>query len=75
MGTLERIGRGLYQARMAASSRAGRLLPRQTVAEAVGITPQTLANWEHGQTRVDLAVAQKLADYYGISIDELAGRA
>lgn len=70
---IEHIGRKLYQARMMAGARAGKLIPRKVVADAVGITEQTLMNWEHGLTKVDLAAAQRLANFYGVTLDELAG--
>lgn len=75
MANLEHIGRGLYQARMAASAKAGKLIPRKVVADAIGITEQTLMNWEHGLTRVDMTAAQRLANFYGVTLDELAGHA
>ena len=73
MANLEHIGRGLYQARMVAGAKAGKLIPRKVVADAIGITEQTLMNWEHGLTKVDMAAAQRLANFYGVTLDELAG--
>lgn len=44
------------------------------VAVATGIQPQSLSAYEHGRNVPTLAKLQKLADYYGVSLDALTGR-
>ena len=44
-----------------------------TKAEAIGANQSTVGMWEQ-RAGVSLEDAWKLADYYGISLDELAGR-
>lgn len=52
--------------------RAG--MQQQDVAKALGVTAQSLSYWENGKRNVNLADAVRLADLYGCSLDELAGR-
>lgn len=44
------------------------------VAVATGIQPQSLSAYERGRNVPTLAKLQKLADYYGVSLDVLTGR-
>lgn len=44
------------------------------VAVATGIQPQSLSAYERGRNVPTLAKLQKLADYYGVSLDALTGR-
>lgn len=44
---------------------------QQEVADAVGIKQNTLANYEAGVRVPRDSTKQKLADYYGISVQEL----
>lgn len=44
------------------------------VAEAVGTSVQNLSRWERGEVMPGIEFCVKLADYYGITIDELIGR-
>ena len=53
--------------------RATRDETQRQVAEAVGVACTTLSSWER-RGGIGLADAWKLADHYGVSIDELAGR-
>ena len=39
----------------------------------VGVTRQTISNWELNETSPDLKQAEKLADIFNISMDELIG--
>ena len=47
-------------------------LSQQQVADAVGVTRQTVSNWELGQGAPALDRAAALARLYGVSIDDLA---
>lgn len=46
---------------------------QKEVAEAIEVNQATVSAWEN-RGCITLENAWKLADYYGISIDELAGR-
>lgn len=68
------VAQNLYAMRMKKSAEIGQMLPRQAVADAVGVSAKTLANWEHGSHSISIECARCLADFYGCSLDELAGR-
>lgn len=44
------------------------------LADVFGITQQTMAKYESGQLRVDVAMLPQLSDTLGLSIEELIGR-
>lgn len=46
-------------------------LSQEQLAEKLGITRQTIANWEKGKTYPDISSVLKLSDLYGVSLDEL----
>ena len=46
-------------------------LSQEQLAEKMGVTRQTIANWEKGKTYPDIASVLKLSDLYGVSLDEL----
>ena len=43
------------------------------VAKETGIRQTTLSDWKVGRIRCSLAVAKKLADYFGVPVDTFAG--
>lgn len=47
---------------------------QREAAEAMGITFGVLSNYEKGQKAPSLDFAYKMADYYGVTLDELCGR-
>lgn len=47
-------------------------LSQQEVAAAIGVTRQTISNWELGQGSPALDKAAELARLYGVSLDDLA---
>ncbi|MFD2628817.1 helix-turn-helix transcriptional regulator [Oceanobacillus kapialis] len=47
------------------------LKSRQKVAKELRITPQMLGAIERGDRTPSLALAKKISDYYGLSIDEI----
>lgn len=53
--------------------RAKKNVTQREVAEAIGANQSTVGMWEQ-RAGVSLEDAWKLADYYGVSLDELAGR-
>lgn len=46
-------------------------LSQEKAAEAVGVTRQALAKWEAGETTPDVLHCDKLAELYGVSLDDL----
>ncbi len=48
-----------------------REMTQEQVAEVIGISRQSYAKWEQGETVPDIEKCDKLAKFYGISIDAL----
>lgn len=46
-------------------------LSQERAAEAAGVTRQALAKWESGETTPDVLHCDKLAELYGVSLDDL----
>lgn len=46
-------------------------LSQEKAAEAVGVTRQALAKWEAGETTPDVLHCDRLAELYGVSLDDL----
>ncbi len=44
---------------------------QEDVAAAVGVSRQTIAKWECGESTPDISYAAKLAELYGVTLDEL----
>ena len=57
----------IYTARKALS------ITQETLAEKLGITPQSVSRWENGQSRPDVDMLPKLAAFFGMTIDALFG--
>lgn len=49
-------------------------LTQKDVADAIGITFQTYSYYETGRTKPTPKTLCKLADFFGVTIDELLGR-
>ncbi len=54
--------------------RQTRRLFQKELAEALGTSRNTVASWEAGHRTPEMAAAQRLADYFGVSLDYLVGR-
>lgn len=48
-------------------------LTQEQLAEKIGVSRQTVANWEKGENTPDISKCIALADLYGISVDDLVG--
>ena len=46
---------------------------QENLADALGITAQAISRWESGTTYPDMEMIPSIANYFGISIDELFG--
>ena len=55
--------------------RTERNLLQKDIAKAIGIATKTYQRYEYGEREPDLSTLIALADYYGLSLDELVCRA
>ena len=51
--------------------RSDRRVTQQELADAVGVTRQTIISLENGRYNASLLLAHRLALYFGLSIEEL----
>ena len=51
--------------------RRARNLSQEKLAELVGVSRQTVSQWENGYTEPDLTRLRRLAELFGLSLDEL----
>lgn len=49
-------------------------LSQQELAALIGTSQQNISRWEKGEVEPSITFCIKLADYYGITLDELVGR-
>lgn len=49
-------------------------LTQDALAEKLGVTAQAVSKWENDQSCPDITTLPKLADLFGVSVDELLGR-
>lgn len=56
-----------------AGARKARGLTQQQLAERLGIVQQSYAQYETGRSRIQVAMLPKLAQYLGLTMDELLG--
>ena len=59
------IGAKIKQARMEAK------MTQEQVAEGLGVSRQTISNWENDKTYPDIISVIKMSDLYDISLDKL----
>jgi transcriptional regulator with XRE-family HTH domain len=52
--------------------RRERRMLRYQVASAIGVSDQTMRRWERGEAHPPLDDARRLADHYGVTLDQLA---
>lgn len=53
------------------NARAKSGLTQEKVAEEIGVTRQSMSNWENGRSYPDIVSVIKLSDLYSVSLDEL----
>ena len=51
--------------------RRGRRIRQEDLAEAVGVTRQTIISLENGRYNASLGLARRIARYFGQSIEEI----
>lgn len=49
-------------------------MSQQSLGEKIGLTSVAVSKWERGQSQPDIPTLGKLADIFGLTIDELCGR-
>ncbi len=49
-------------------------LSQQQLAELINTSQQNISRWENNEVEPSISFCVALADYYGITIDELIGR-
>ncbi len=54
--------------------RKSKSITQLDVATAIGVSPQVLSRYERGEREPDYKTLCKLADFFGVSVDELLGR-
>ena len=47
-------------------------MTQEDIAERIGVTRQSVAKWEAGESIPDLDKCKQLADIFGVSLDDLA---
>lgn len=57
-----------------AKMRKNKNMTQEVLAQQLGVTNQAVSKWESDQCFPDITLLPKLADIFGISIDELFGR-
>lgn len=48
-------------------------LSQQALGERLGISSVAVSKWERGQTQPDIPTLTRLADLFGVTLDELCG--
>ena len=56
------------------TERKARDLTQAQLADAIGISQQAISFYENDTNEPSISICEKLADFYGITIDELIGR-
>ena len=56
------------------NERLNRKLSQESLAKAIGITQAQISYYESNKNEPSISVCEKIADFYGISVDELIGR-
>lgn len=56
------------------SLRAAKRATRDVVSKAVGISAKTYERYEKNERNPDAPILVRLADFYGVTLDQLVGR-
>lgn len=57
-----------------AQLRRERGMTQESLAEAIGVSPQTISKWENAATCPDVLLLPVIADVFGVTVDALFGR-
>ena len=53
--------------------RRGKDITQEKLAEYLGVTFQSVSNWERGESYPDITMLPEIASFFGVSTDELLG--
>ena len=70
--TRKKWGEGMYE--RIRNLREDRDLKQEDIAKLLNCTQACYSNYENGKREVPPSVLEKLADFYGVSVDYLLGR-
>ena len=56
------------------SHRQKRNMTQKELAAALAVSPQAVSRWEQGQAYPDVLMLEKLATFFGVTLDALVGR-
>lgn len=56
------------------AERNRRAMSQEELAKAIDASPASITNWENGGSAIGFDKACRLADFFGITLDELARR-
>ena len=54
--------------------RKSRGISQSTFAKEIGVSPRTYQDYEYGTREPQVSIFVRIADFYGVSLDYLAGR-
>lgn len=54
--------------------RKERNMTQEEVAASIGVSPQSISKWENSASMPDIMLLPVIADFFGVSIDELFGK-
>lgn len=54
--------------------RTERNITQEQLAKAIGISQQAISYYENDKNEPTIGICERIADYYGITLDELIGR-
>lgn len=49
-------------------------ISRRLLSDFVDVSKNSITRYERGERLPDIAIASRLADYFGVSVDELIGK-
>ena len=53
--------------------RTGKGISQKELADTLGVAQSSINYWEKGQRDPSISIVEKIADYFGISVDEMIG--
>ena len=56
------------------NERLYRKISQEKLAKAIGVTQQAISLYENNTNEPTIGICEKIADFYGITVDELIGR-
>lgn len=70
----ERIAENLRRLRREKAVREDRIVSQREVAASCGVSEATILNYENGSSSMGFKTAWRIADFYGVTLDELGSR-